>query len=135
VSVAERLVVDASVVVKACLGQAGFEPLRGGSLVAPDLLWAEALSAIHELRWRGEIDAEAATRGLERLLDAPVEPARPPQLRREAWRVADELGWAKTYDAEYVALARILGVRLITVDARLARASARIITVLGPADL
>ena len=41
----------------------------------------------------------------------------PKRLGEEAWRVADELGWAKTYDAEYVALARLLDCRLVTLDA------------------
>lgn len=27
----------------------------------------------------------------------------------EAWRIAQQFGWAKTYDAEYLALAKILG--------------------------
>jgi hypothetical protein len=28
----------------------------------------------------------------------------PKGLSDEAWRIADRLGWAKTYDAEYLAL-------------------------------
>jgi len=40
-------------------------------------------------------------------------------LIEEAWRVADRLGWAKTYDAEYLALARVLKCRLLTSDAKL----------------
>jgi len=32
-----------------------------------------------------------------------------PRLIVEAWRIADELGWAKTYDARFVALAALLG--------------------------
>ena len=43
------------------------------------------------------------------------------RLTLEAWRIADELGWAKTYDAQYVALAHMLGSRLLTLDARLRR--------------
>jgi predicted nucleic acid-binding protein len=42
----------------------------------------------------------------------------PGELAGEAWRIADELGWAKTYDANYVALARLLGCKLVTLDAR-----------------
>jgi hypothetical protein len=34
------------------------------------------------------------------------------------WRIADEMGWAKTYDAEFVALAALLRGRLVT-DVRL----------------
>jgi predicted nucleic acid-binding protein len=42
-------------------------------------------------------------------------------LRRRAWQVADQLGWAETYDAEYVALTQLQADALITLDAELAR--------------
>jgi predicted nucleic acid-binding protein len=125
-------VVDASVIVKACLGAGGPDDIEAG-LVAPPLLWSEALSAIHELRWRGEIDEETADLARARLAGLPVTMMAPDGLASEAWRVADELGWARTYDAEYVALARMLGRGLLTIDARLARGASRLIDVSGPA--
>lgn len=57
------------------------------------------------------------------------------RLHERAWTLADELGWAKTYDAEYVALAQILDIPLLTVDGRLARGVAHLVPVVGPADL
>jgi predicted nucleic acid-binding protein len=56
-------------------------------------------------------------------------------LAEEAWRIADELGWAKTYDAEYVALASLLDCRLVTVDGRLRRGADRLGFVVGPTEL
>lgn len=44
-------------------------------------------------------------------------------------------GWAKTYDAEYVALAHLLGSRLLTLDARLRRTASRLVEILGPTEL
>lgn len=126
------LVVDASVTVQACLEDAGFSPLAGEELVAPYLLWSEASSVLHEMAWRGTISTELRTVAVQRLLDAPIRPRRPARLLREAWRIADQLGWAKTYDAEYVALARLLGCRLVTIDARLVRAAAGQVEVIGP---
>jgi predicted nucleic acid-binding protein len=49
--------------------------------------------------------------------------------------LAEEFGWAKTYDAEFVALAGLLRCRLITLDLRLRRASARLGYVIGPTEL
>ena len=129
------LVVDASVAVRACGLDAGFDELGGSGLVAPPLMWSEARSAIHEALWRGEIRAEDAEATRARLERCPVEPRLPDRLGEEAWRIADELGWAKTYDAEYVALARILGCRLVTLDGRLRRAADRLGFVISPGEL
>jgi hypothetical protein len=42
-------------------------------------------------------------------------------LRRNAWRFADQLGWAETYDAEYLALTKLQADAYVTLDADLAR--------------
>jgi predicted nucleic acid-binding protein len=117
------------------LAAEGFDLFGDEQLVAPALLWPEASSVIHELRWRREISDELASTAFGVLLTAPVSLRAPRRLRREVWRVADDLGWAKTYDAEYVALARIRGCRLFTVDERLRRGAAPIVAIIGPGDL
>jgi len=104
-------------------------------LVSPGLLWSDASSVLHELRWRREISDDLASIAFNALLTAPIALRTPRRLRREAWRVAADLGWAKTYDAEYVALARILRCRLFTIDDRLRRGAARIVEIVGPRDL
>ena len=50
----------------------------------------------------------------ERIPAAPVRAVTGNEVVLEAWRVADEFGWAKTYDAHYVALPRVLGCRPLT---------------------
>jgi len=103
--------------------------------VAPHLMWSEASSVIHELRRRKEISAELAAIAVDRLAAAAVSPGRPRGLIEEAWRIADRLGWAKTYDAEYLALARLLRCRLLTTDAKLKASGSDVVKVVGPADL
>jgi hypothetical protein len=44
-------------------------------------------------------------------------------LRRMAWELADQLGWATTYDAEYLALTRLQADAFITLDAGLAKSA------------
>lgn len=129
------LVVDAAVVITGCLSETGLEPLAKEQIVAPYLMWSEATSVLHELRWRKEISSELATTALDRLAEADISPRRPKGLTDEAWRIADLLGWAKTYDAEYLALARLLRCRLLTTDAKLKRAGARVLSVIGPTEL
>jgi len=87
------------------------------------------------MEWRGEISAELAEVGVERLLDAPVRLSRRADVLREARGWAQTLGWAKTYDAEYFALAHLEGDALLTVDARLAKRVSEFVEVLTPTDL
>ncbi|MGZ5214153.1 MAG: type II toxin-antitoxin system VapC family toxin [Actinomycetota bacterium] len=129
------LVLDANVVIPACTVEAGFRPFGRERLVAPPLMWSEARSSLHEAVWRGELDPGEGQRAMVRLDRSPVRAESPPELGPEAWRLADELGFAKTYDAEYLALANLLGCRLVTLDARLKRATDRLGFVVGPTEL
>lgn len=129
------LVVDSNVVVVACATDDGFGELADDELVAPALMWSEAASAIHEATWRREIDADLGALAFRRLLGAPVARRTHRRLAREAWDLADRLGWAKTYDAEYVALASLLDCRLVTLDRRLRRGADQLGIVVSPQEL
>jgi predicted nucleic acid-binding protein len=129
------LVIDASVAVAACHTPMGFARLQRHALVAPPLMVVEASSVLHELAWRNDVSATHADAMLERLIQAPIETRSPPDLSRAAWHVADELGWAKTYDAHYVALAQKLKCRLVSIDERLLRGVARLDIAIRPGDL
>ena len=113
----------------------GFASLRGHKLLAQQLMVTETSSALHEMAWRREITKPRAKTMLERLLKAPVEIRTPDGLVQAAWNVADELGWAKTYDAHYVALAQLLKCRLVTIDERLLRGVARLKIAVRPREL
>jgi predicted nucleic acid-binding protein len=129
------LVLDASLVVPTCTAAARFDYLGDPDLIAPPLMWSEARSTLHAALWRGELTPEHARESHERLLEAPVAARNPRGLGEAAWRLADELGWVRTYDAEYLALARLLDCRVVTVDARLLRGAARTGLVVSPTEL
>ena len=129
------LVLDTGVVLTACSAQDGFALFGGEALAATPLMWSEFRSVLHEALWRGEISGSLATATLEALEAAPIALQDPPHLGTTAWRLADDFGWAKTYDAEHVALAQILGCPLVTLDRRLRRGAARLGFVITPNEL
>ena len=69
----------------------------------------------------GEIPEDVALERLARIQALPIRLLGDAVLRRNAWQIADRLGWAETYDAEYVALTRLQADALVTLDAELAR--------------
>ncbi|MBW3603508.1 MAG: type II toxin-antitoxin system VapC family toxin [Actinobacteria bacterium] len=128
------LVIDASATTALCLAEDGFD-LVSDTLVAPMLLRSEVLSALQGMQWRREIDPRLADIGVDRLLAAPVRLVRRLEVWRRARDVAQSLGWAKTYDAEYVALAQLHAVPLLTIDDRMRRRVESLIQVRTPSDL
>jgi predicted nucleic acid-binding protein len=130
-----RVVVDANVIALVALSGGDLGPLAGHDLAAPPLLLSEVVSAIRELAWRGEIPRDRGREALRHLRSIAIDVERPADLGERAWDIAEALGWAKTYDAEYVALAQALDVPLVTLDTRLQRGAGELITILGPEAL
>jgi predicted nucleic acid-binding protein len=114
-----RFVVDCGVVLH--LVSEGIEVPGEHKLFAPTLLRSQTLSALHEAVHRGEIPAEVARDRLARVTALPIRLLGDAVLRRRAWEVAEQLGWASTYDAEYVALTQLQADAFVTLDAELAR--------------
>jgi predicted nucleic acid-binding protein len=135
------LVIDASLAVELALdriGERASDDLdRGGELIAPPLLWSEVPSVLHEMSFRGEISDALAELALKRFLSGrlSINERRPDGHAAAAWAVAEEFGWSKTYDAEYVALAKSEGCRLVTLDSRMRRGADRLGFVVTPAEL
>ena len=98
------------------MSERSFSEFDREQLGAPPLLWPEVRSALHEAAWRGEISREHAREVLRRFEEAPIQVRSPARLADRAWDLADRLGWAKTYDAEYLALAALLSCPIATLD-------------------
>jgi predicted nucleic acid-binding protein len=122
-----RFIVDCSAVLH--LGADELEVAEEHELLAPTLLRSQTLSALHEAVHNGELEAEAALEQLERIGKMPIRLLGDAVLRRNAWRFAEQLGWAETYDAEYLALTKLQGDALLTLDPELARKAEGIVPI------
>jgi predicted nucleic acid-binding protein len=114
-----RFVVDCGAVLH--LASEGIDVAAEHELLAPTLLRSQTLSALHEAVHRDEIPADVARDRLTRISAMPIRLLGDAVLRRRAWEVADQLGWASTYNAEYVALTQLQADAFVTLDAELAR--------------
>jgi predicted nucleic acid-binding protein len=114
-----RFVVDASAV----LHLASEETKVSGKheLLAPTLLRSQTLSILHEAVQRGELPADVARERLRHVAQMKIRLLGDAVLRRRAWDIAEQLGWASTYDAEYIALTQLQADAFITLDEKLAR--------------
>ena len=114
-----RFVVDAGAILH--LASEEIEVSGEHELLAPTLLRSQTLSILHEAVQRGELPPDVARERLDRVGRMKIRLLGDAVLRRRAWEVADQLGWASTYDAEYVALTLLQADALVTLDAELAR--------------
>lgn len=126
---------DSGAALRASASSRAREALDGFTLIGPPLLWSEVTSALHEALWRGDIDGTEAAVLRQAFDGLAVRREAHRRLHTVAWEIAEELGWAKTYDAEFLALARLRNVRVLTTDARLRRGADRTGLVIDPSDL
>jgi predicted nucleic acid-binding protein len=122
-----KFVVDAGAVLH--LASAEIEVSSGHELLAPTLLRSQVLSALHEAVQHGEIEAGDARETLKRFNAMPIRLLGDAVLRRRAWEIADALGWASTYDAEYLALTQLQGDAFVTLDEKLAKSAKAVVEV------
>ena len=128
-----RFVIDAGVGLY--LVAAGIEVNPKHELLAPTLFRSQTLSLAHESVARGGIPADVALEQLERLWQLKIRLLGDAVLRRLAWKIADRLAWASTYDAEYIALTQLQGDAFVTRDLDLARRVEGIVAVATVNDL
>ena len=117
---------DAGVVLHLASGET--EVSAEHELLAPTLLRSQTLSALHEAVHRGDLADDSARERLERVGRMKIRLLGDAVLRRKAWEVADRLGWASTYDAEYVALTLLQADAFVTLDVELARTVDGVVT-------
>lgn len=131
-----NLVIDASAALYVAASARRPQRLDSFDLVAPPNYPSERTSALAAAIYRGAFPEATLDVLFERLEDMPVTIIDDGRVhRRAALDLARSLGWAKSYDAEYVALAIRLDCELLTTDERLARGASRLARILHPLSL
>ena len=128
-----RFVVDAGVVIH--LATESIDVGDRHTLLAPTLIRSQILSQLHEAVAGGDITHDEGLTRLRRAWAVPIRLLGDAVLRRRAWDIATQQGWASTYDAEYLALTQLQGEAFITLDTDLARRAAGIVTLAAMDDL
>lgn len=93
---------------------------EGMAIAAPELALFEAANILRRLQLTDGLSAVEATLAHQDLLALPLQLWPYAPLAARAWALRDNV---TVYDAAYVALAEMLQAPLVTLDARLARAS------------
>ncbi len=98
-------------------------------ILAPALFRSQMLSLLYQAVHRGELTQKDAERRLSYVRGLRIRLLGDRVLQSAAWKVADQLGWPDTFDAEYVALTQFQAGALITLDRQLAHAVKDLVTV------
>ena len=120
-----RFVVDSDTLLRIAAGEV--EVAAEHQLLAPTLARSQALSALYQASRRGELSAAEGLERVTRINSLKVRFLGDKVLQRTAWRIADQLGWETTYDAEFVALTQLQADVFVTSDRDLARAVAGLV--------
>jgi predicted nucleic acid-binding protein len=97
--------------------------------VAPTLLRSQLLSLLYRAVRQGELTKQEADEQLAYMRRLQIRLLGDRVLQSVAWKVADQLGWPDTLDAEYVALTQLQADALITLNEEFAAAVQGLVTV------
>jgi predicted nucleic acid-binding protein len=103
----------------------------GHQLVAPTLIRSQLLSRLYRAVRDGTMTEAEAERRLDYVRTLRLRLLGDRVLQQVAWRIAFQLGWSDTLDAEYVALTRLQADAFITLDRELARAVEGVVATEG----
>ena len=125
-----RFVIDCATLLRIAAGEIDVNAEH--QLVAPTLVRSQALSALYQQARRGEISAAEGLERVTRINSLKVRFLGDKVLQRTAWKVAEQLEWATTYDAEFVALTQLQADAFVTSDGDLASGLSGVVETATP---
>ena len=126
-----RYVIDAPTLLHLIANDVRISPRH--QIVAPNLIRSQGLSMLFEAVRHGDLAEDLALQHHERLTELKMRLLSDRVSRRTAWKIAREHGWETTYDAEYLAVAKLQADALVTVTPVLA-AKAKDVVPLAPLE-
>ena len=102
------------------LAQEGIAIAEEHKLLAPTLLRSQFLSLLYRAVSQGKLTNRDAERHLGYVRGLRIRLLGDRVLQNVAWKVAKQLDWPDTYDAEYIALTQLQADAFITLDEKLA---------------
>jgi predicted nucleic acid-binding protein len=110
---------------------AGAESVISGEhrLLAPTLLRSQLLSMLYRQVRDGELTKKDAERRLDYVRGLRIRLLGDRVLQSVAWKLAEQLGWPDTLDAEYLALTQLQADAFITLDPDLARVAQGVVAI------
>jgi predicted nucleic acid-binding protein len=122
-----RYAIDAPVALR--LARANHKVPDVHRLVGATSLRSQTLSMVYREVRAGVLDRKEAQQILDRITAMRIRLLGDRVSRANAWRVAEQLGWEDTADAESVAVAQLQADAFVTLDSELARQVAGLVTV------
>jgi predicted nucleic acid-binding protein len=126
-----KYVIGPDVAISLAAGEAVIQSEH--QLLAPTLLRSQMLARLFRAVAAGEMSKGEATRMLDYVRGLRIRLLGDRVLQNVAWKLAEQLGWPDTFDAEYLALTRLQADAFITVDRALAAAVKDVVPV-APID-
>lgn len=117
------------------LAERGVRPAAPHRLLAPTLLRSQVLAMLFDEVRHGRLERKQAERRLDHLRSLQIRLLGDRVLQGLAWTLAEQLGWADTFVAEYLALTRLQADAFVTLDAGLARTAAGVVPVASIDDV
>ena len=114
-----RFAIDAPTAIR--LVREGVTVPTTHQLVAPNLLRSQALSSLYRDARAGRLSEDEAAALLHGITTMRIRLLGDRVSRAVAWRIAKQLDWDDTTNAEYVAVAKLQADVFVTLDAELAR--------------
>jgi predicted nucleic acid-binding protein len=122
-----RYVIDAPTLLHLVENQLGIDPSH--QLLAPSSVRSEALGLLLRQVCDGRLGDKEALKAHVRLTEVKMRLLGDRVSRATAWQIARAEGWESLRDAEYLAITRLQGDALVTIDPAFRELAARLVPV------